>query len=138
MFRNASNIRFYPKRRYKMAVSRHVEISFYRGSGRTRGRGFGALAQVFGRTAIPSLRTYIVAAAKRVGADLLEVAAPEFAEVVKGGNKFKQAAKNASRHTVRKPFGTGRRKKGASRVISTNSAKQTSRSQRDNLTNIFH
>ena len=94
-----------------MVVSRHVEISFYRGGGRTRGRGFGALAKVLGRTAIPSFRTYIVAAAKRVGADLLEIAAPEFADVVKGANKFELAAKNAARQTVRKPVGIGRRKK---------------------------
>ena len=58
-----------------MVASRHVEIPFYRGIGRQRGRGFGALPQVFGRTAIPFLRKYIVPDAKRVGADLLKFAA---------------------------------------------------------------
>ena len=68
MFRKASNIHSWSKRRYKMAASREVEIPYYRGVGRQRGRGFGALAQVIGKTAIPFLRKYIVPAAKRVGA----------------------------------------------------------------------
>ena len=43
-----------------MVASRQVEIPFYRGIVRQRGRGFGALAQVFGRNAIPFLGTYVV------------------------------------------------------------------------------
>ena len=39
-----------------MVASRGVEISFYSGVGRQRGRGFGALAQNIGRAAIPFLR----------------------------------------------------------------------------------
>ena len=58
-----------------MVASRQVEIPFYRAIGRQRGRGFGALAQIFGRTAIPFLRKYIVPALKRVGTQLLEFAA---------------------------------------------------------------
>ena len=54
-----------------MVASRQVEIPYYRAVGRQKGRGFGALAQVIGRTAIPFLRKYIVAAAKRVGWNLL-------------------------------------------------------------------
>ena len=42
-----------------MVVSRQVEILYYRGFGRQRGRGFGALPQVIGRTAIPLLPKYI-------------------------------------------------------------------------------
>ena len=57
-----------------MVASRQVEIPYYRGVGRQRGRGFGALAQVIGRTAIPFLRKYIVPAAQRIGDDLLEFA----------------------------------------------------------------
>ena len=96
MFRKASNIDFLSKRRYKMVASRQVEFPFYRGVGR-RGRGFGALAQVIGRTAIPFLRKYIVPAAKRVGADLLKFAGPEIAEVVSGRKNFKTAAKSVGR-----------------------------------------
>ena len=50
-----------------MVASKQVEITFYRGIGRQRGWGSSALAQPFGRTAIPFFRNYIVPAAKRVG-----------------------------------------------------------------------
>ena len=56
-----------------MVASKQVEIPFYRSIGRQRGRGFGALVQVVGRTAIDFLRKYIVPVAKPVGADLLEL-----------------------------------------------------------------
>ena len=129
-----------------MVASRQVEIPYYRGVGRQRGRGFGALAQVIGRTAIPFLRKYIVPAAKRVGADLLEFAVPEIAEVVIGRKNFKTAAKSVGRQTLRKQLGqgegsrrrTGSRKRSASSVIPTKSAKQNSRSRRDIFTNISH
>ena len=67
-----------------MVASGQVEIPFYRGVGRQRGRGFGALAQVIGRMEIPFLRNYIVPTAEREGVDLLVIAAPEVAEVVSG------------------------------------------------------
>ena len=133
-----------------MVAPRQAEIPYYRGVGRQRGRGFGALAQVIARTAIPFLRKEIVPAAKRVGADFLEIAVPEIAEVVSGRKNFKRAAKSVGRQTLRKQLGEGegsRRRKGtvgirqgskkrsASRVIPTKSAKQISRSRRDILTN---
>ena len=78
MFKKVSNIHFQHVRQYKMVASRQVKIPYYRAFGRQRGRGFGALAQVLGRTAIPILRKYVVLAAKRVGADFLDFAVPEF------------------------------------------------------------
>ena len=65
-----------------MVASREVEVPYYRAVGRQKRRGFVALAQVIGRTAIPFLRKYVVPAAKRTGADLLEFAAPETGEVI--------------------------------------------------------
>ena len=121
-----------------MVASRQIEIPFYRGLGRQRGRGFGALAQVIGRTAFPFLRKDIVPAAKRVGADLLKFASPEIAEVVSGRKKNKTAAKSVGRQLLRKQLGSGSRKRSASRVIPTKSAKQISRSLRDIFTNISH
>ena len=121
-----------------MVASRQVEIPYYRGVGRQRGRGFGALAQVIGRTALPFLRKYIVPAAKRVGADLLDFAAPEIGEVISGRKSFKSAAKSVGRQTLRKQLGEGSRKKTASRIIPTNSTKQSRRSRRDIFTNISH
>ena len=67
-----------------MVASNTLELPYYKGIGSRRGSGFGALAQVFGRTAILFLRKYIVPAAKRVGADLLEFAVPEVVDVVSG------------------------------------------------------
>ena len=60
-----------------MVASNTLELPYYKSIGPQRGRGFGALAQVIGRTAIPFLRKYIVPAAKGVDADLLEFAVPE-------------------------------------------------------------
>ena len=88
-----------------MVASRQVEIPYHRAVGRQRGRGFGALAQVIGRTAIPFLRKNIVPAAKRVGADLLEFAVPEIAEVVSGRKNSKRAAKSVGRQILRKQLG---------------------------------
>ena len=142
-----------------MVASREVEIPYYRGVGRQRGRGFGALARVIGRTAFPFLRKYIFAAAKRVDADLLEFDVPEIAEVVSGRKNIKSAAKSVGGQTLRKQLGEGQgsrravgnasvrqgsrrtggsRKRTASRVIQTKSAKQISRSRRDIFTNISH
>ena len=81
---------------------------------------------------------HFVPAAKRVGADLLELAVPETAEVVSGGKNFKTAAKSVGRQTLRKQLSSGSKKRNASRVIPTKSAKQTSRSRRDVFTNISH
>ena len=65
---------------------------------------------------------------------MLEFAAPEIAEVVGGRKNFKTAAKSVGRQTLRKQMGSGSRKRSASRVIPTESAKQT-RSRTDNFTN---
>ena len=107
-----------------MVALRQVEIPFYRGVGRQRGRGFGAIAQSIGRTAIAFVRKYIIPAAKRVAADLLEFAAPEIAEVVSGRKSFKTAAKSVGGQTLRQQLGSGSKKRTASRVIPTKSAKQ--------------
>ena len=123
-----------------MVASRQVEIPFYRAVGRQRGRGFGALAQVIGRTAIPFLRKYFVLAAKRVGADLLEFAVPEIAEVVSGRKNFKTAAKSVGRQTLRKQLGEGSHRQVRGRkqrkIFPTKSTKQSRRSRRDFFTNI--
>ena len=139
-----------------MVASKQVEIPYYRAVGRQRGRGFGALAQVIGRTANPFLRKYIVPAAKRVGADLLEFAAPEIGEVISGRKTFKSAAKSVGKKTLRKQLGQGEgegsrrrtvsRRKGTEgvrqasnkqrRIIPTKSTRQSSRSRRDIFANI--
>ena len=116
-----------------MVASRQVEIPYYRAVGRQRGLGFGALAQVIGRTAIPFLRKYIVPAAKRIGADMLEFAAPEIGEVFSGRKSFKSAAKSVGKKTLKKQLGEGKKQR---RIIPAKSTKQSSRSRRDIFTNI--
>ena len=115
-----------------MVASNTLEPPYYRGIGRQRRRGCGALAQVIGRTAIPFLRKYIVPAATRVGADLLEFAVPEVADVVSGKKNFKTAAKNVGRQTLRKQLGGGKQK----RSIPVINLKRSSRSRRDIFTKI--
>ena len=107
-----------------MVASRQVEIPFHRGIGRQRRRVFGSLAQDIWRTAITFLRKSIVSDAKRIGIDLLEFAAPEFAEVVSGRKNFETAAKSVGRQTLRKLLGSGSGERTVSRVIPTKSAKQ--------------
>ena len=108
-----------------MVASRQVEIPYYRVVGRQRGRGFGALAQVIGRTAIRFLRKYVIPAAKRVGADLLEFSVPEIAEVVSCRKNFKTAAKSVGKKTLKKQLGEGKKQR---KIIPTKSTKQSSRS----------
>ena len=116
-----------------MVASRQVEIPYYRGVGRQKGRGFGALAQVIGRTAFPFLREYIVPAAKRIGADMLEFAAPEIREVFSGRKSFKSAAKNVGKQTLKKQLGSSSKQR---KIIPTKSTRQFSRSRRGIFTNI--
>ena len=113
-----------------MVASNTLELPYYKGIGRQRGRGFGALAQVIGKTAIPFVKKYIVPAAKRVGADLLEFAVPEVADVVSGRKNFKTAAKSVGRQTVRKQLGSGKQK----RSIPVKSLKRSSWSRKDLFT----
>ena len=124
--------------RYKMVDSRQVEIPFYGGVGRQRGWGFGASAQVIGRTAIKFLGKYIVPAAKCVGVDLLEFSVPEIAEVVGGRKNFKRAAKSVGRQTLRKKLGSGSRNRTASRVIAIESANKSVGREQTCFTNISH
>ena len=95
----------------KMVASSTLELPYYKGIGRQRGRGLGALSQVIGRTAILFLRKYIDPAAIRVGADLLESAVPEVADVVRGKKNFKTAAKSVARQTLRKQLEGGKQKR---------------------------
>ena len=94
-----------------MVASRQIEITCFRVVGRQRGRGFGALAQVIGRTAKPFLREYVVLAAKHIGADMLEFAASEIGVVISGRNAFKSAAESVGKQTLKKQLGEGSRRR---------------------------
>ena len=120
-----------------MVASRQVEIPCYRAVRRQTGRGFGNRAQVIGRTTIPFLREYIVPAAKRVGADLLEFAASEIGEVISGRKSFKSAAKSVGKQVLKKQICEGSRREGSKqkKITPTKSTKQSSWSRRDIFTN---
>ena len=86
VFTKAHKIHFQRKLRYKVVVLGQPELPYYRGIGRQSGRRLFALAQVFGRTALPFLGKRVVPAAKHVGSDLLVVSVPEIAEVLEVEN----------------------------------------------------
>ena len=67
-----------------------------------------------------------------MGADLLEFAVPEVADIVRGNKKFRTAAKSVGRQTLRKQLGGGPQK----RSIPVKKLKQSSGSCRDTFTNI--
>ena len=100
------------------------------------GRGSGVLAQVNGRSATPFMRKIIVPAAIRVGADLLEFAVSENADVVSCRKSFKTPTKSVGRQTLKIQLGSGSGKKSASRVFPTINSMQPSRSPKDIFTNI--
>ena len=54
------------------------------------------------RTKIPFLQKYVVPAAKRIGAVMLEVAATEIGENFSGRKSFKSAAKSVGKQTLKK------------------------------------
>ena len=93
-----------------MVVSKHVEFHFLRGFGQQHGRVFGENAQFIGKSAIPILRKHIVSLAKRLVADLLELAVSELAETISGREKLNRAAENVGKQSQRKQLGSGSRK----------------------------
>ena len=92
-----------------MVASKQVETQFYRVFGRQHGKRFGALARVIGRPVIPILSKGVVPAAKREGVELLECAAPEFAETFSSRKNFKTAS-NIVRKQILEHFSSGSRK----------------------------
>ena len=72
-----------------MVAQNSADFAIFRGHARQRGRGSGALSQTLGRIAIHFIKKYIVPAAKKIGAGLFEIAAPEIGEVVSGRKNSK-------------------------------------------------
>ena len=114
-----------------MVASRQVELPYCRAVGWQRGRGFVVLAQVVGRTEIPILRKNVVPAAKRSGANMLEIAAPQIGENISGIKPFKSAAMSVGKQTLKKQLGSGSKQR---RIFPTKSTKQSCRSRRDIFT----
>ena len=77
-----------------MIASRQVEIPFYRGVDRQRGKGFGACKERIGSLSSQCLRKSLVPAEKRVGGGRMDFSAPKFAEAVTGRINFKKTTKS--------------------------------------------
>ena len=94
-----------------------VDMPYFQGTARQRGRGLGAVALRMGRTAIPLLKKYVLPAAKRIGREAIELAVPELMEVVAGRANPKAALKRVAAKTAKSQLGLGKRKKKTKRVI---------------------
>ena len=91
-----------------MVASRQVEIPYHRGVGRQREMVLALLHKLLGELQFPFLRKYVVPAAKGIGADMLDFAMPEIAEVVGARKNFKTAAKSVGKKTLKQQLGEGK------------------------------
>ena len=84
-----------------------IQMPYFQGAARQRGRGLGSLALRLGRTALPIFKKFILPTAKRLGKTALEFAAPELLDIVAGRTKPKQALKRVAKKTVKAQLGGG-------------------------------
>ena len=76
-----------------MFAQNSVDFTIFRGHARQGGRGFGALAQALGRTAILFIKKIINPAAKITGAALFEILLLQRGGVVSGHKKIRNSCK---------------------------------------------
>ena len=117
-----------------MVAQSSANSPIFHGHARHRGRGFGALEQTLGRTAIPLIKKYLVKAAKRIGADLFEIAAPEIGDIFSGRKNSKHLRKMLEqKQTVRKQLRCGKKKskRRTRRAISRKNSSKIIRSRKD-------
>ena len=95
--------------------------------------------QTLGRTAISFIQNYIVQAAKRIGTDLIEIAALEIGEVVSGSKKNSNCLQKM---WEQKQFGINWEVKkfkcrtGRTRPLSRKSRSKSNRSRKDSFDKI--
>ena len=110
MFTKASFFHLKGKGRHKKVASRPVENRFYWVMDRRCGRGFSALVQIIGRTAIRILRKWsLVPATNRVDFYVLDFAAPEIADNDSDWKIFQTTAKSKAGQTLGKLSSSGSR-----------------------------
>ena len=82
-------------------------LPYFKGVPRQRSRGIGALASTIARFSFPILKKFVVPAAKKIGRDFVQAAAPEIGEVLAGRSSVKKALKRSTNNTLRKQVGGG-------------------------------
>ena len=87
-----------------------TSLPHFSGHYRQRGSGFGALAAVIPRVALPLARRFILPTAKRIGKQLLKQNVPETMDVVGSKKSLKQALKSTISKTVKKQTGGSRKR----------------------------
>lgn len=105
------------------------QLPYYQGTIRPRERGFGALAQTVGRFAIPFLKNVLVPTALSVGSDFVSNAAPDIENVIRRRKSFKNMVKDASKQTIKKQLGAGRKNK-RKKISKPRSTPKNSRARR--------
>ena len=79
------------------------------------------------------VRKFVVQAAKRVSADLIDFAAPEIAAFVSGRKRFKGTAKSVGRQSLNKQLGSCSKQR---KLFPTKFIEQAGRSSTENFANI--
>ena len=94
---------------------------YFSGHYRQRGSSFGALAAGIGGAALPIARKILWPVAKKIGREIIVLAAPELVEIFTKKKSPKQAIKLTVQKTVRKQMGGS--KTGRMRKLKTNGVK---------------
>ena len=106
-----------------------IDMPYFKGIPRQRGRGLGALALSVARTAIPIFRNFIVPAAKKVGRDFIKSAVPEIGEALSGNQSLKRALKSSAKSTIRKQVGGGGSSSKKQRLSAASNLRRTQQHQ---------
>ena len=106
-----------------------IDMPYFKGIPRQRGRGLGALALSVARTAIPIFRNFIVPAAKKVGRDFIKSAVPEIGEAISGNQSLKRALKSSAKSTIRKQVGGGGSSSKKQRLSAASNLRRTQQHQ---------
>ena len=117
----------------EMVAQSSANFPIFRGHVRQRGRGFGALAQTLGRTAIPLIKKYIAQLQKESEQIYLKLLLQRLEKLSGDEKKLETFAKDVGTKTVRKQLGGGKKKskRRTRRAISRKSSLKISRSRKD-------